>query len=155
MSFANLYKPYIAEETSCSKPLIEPRNIYKISSYVYADGEQKTLSGNESAYIFVLGISPDKVISCIKLSEVKPDRFFKWMKPLFKKGITEKIWQEAKSLDDVLIKTDRTGSKLFNSFVKSSTIYNQNPTPYRTYTLKGIRQVKEVKFKQDFLKTLV
>lgn len=155
MPFANQYKPYIAEEVSVSKSLIKPRNIYKITSYVYADGAQKNLSGNNTAYVFVLGITTDKKISCIKFSEIKPDKFFRWLKPLFRKGITDKKWEEAEKLNELIIVSDKTGSKLFNQFVKTHSIYNANPDSYRTYSLQGIKQVQEVKLKTEFLKTLV
>jgi hypothetical protein len=83
MPFANLYKSYIEEEVGVGKTAIKPRNVYIIESYVYADGKQKSFSGNNTAYVFVIGISPEKVISCIKLSEIKPDKFFKWLQQLF------------------------------------------------------------------------
>ncbi len=82
MPFENLYKSYIEAEVSVGKTAIKPRNVYIVESYVYADGKQKSFSGNNTAYIFVIGISPEKVISCIKLSEIKPDKFFKWLQPL-------------------------------------------------------------------------
>lgn len=154
MPFANQYKPFVSEEKSVAKSLIKPRNIYKITSYVYSDGKQKSFSGNETAYIFVLGITPDKKISCVKMSEIKPDKFFRWLKPLFRKGITEKKWEEAEKLNELLIVTDKGGSKLFNQFLKTNNIYNANPNSYRTYSLQGIKQVQEVRLRTDFLKTL-
>ena len=155
MPFGNQYKPFVADEVSVSKSLIRPRNIYKITSYVYSDGTQKNLSGNETAYVFVLGLTTDKKISCVKMSEMKPDKFFRWLKPLFRKGITEKKWQEAEKLNELLIVADKTGSKLFNQYVKTNNIYSANPNSYRTYSLQGIKQVQEVKLRTDFLKTLV
>jgi hypothetical protein len=55
----------------------------------------------------------------------------------------------------LIIVSDRNGSKLFNQFVKTHSIYSANPDSYRTYSLQGIKQVQEVKFKTEFLKTLV
>ena len=107
MPFANLYKSYIEQEVGVGKTAIKPRNVYIIESYVYADGKQKSFSGNNTAYIFVIGISPEKVISCIKLSEIKPDKFFKWLQPLFNPGITEEAWKKSKTLDEVLKKSGK------------------------------------------------
>ena len=154
MPFANLYKSYIEAEVSVGKTAIKPRNVYIVESYVYADGKQKSFSGNNTAYVFVIGISPEKIISCIKLSEIKPDKFFKWLQPLFNPGITNEAWEKSKTLDEVLKKSGKDGSGLFAQFVKTSPIYNLNPTPYRTYSLQGIKQASEVKFKKDFLKSI-
>ena len=154
MPFANLYKAYIEEEIGIGKTAIKPRNVYVIESYVYADGKQKSFSGNNTAYVFVIGISPEKILSCIKLSEIKPDKFFKWLQPLFNPGITEEAWGKSKTLDELLKKGGKDGSGLFNQFVKTSPIYNLNPTPYRTYSLSGIKQASEVKFRKDFLKSI-
>lgn len=151
MPFSLQYTKFIESEEPVAKSKVLPRNIYKISSYKYADGKQKTLSGIDTAYIFVLGIF-DKKISCIKMSEIKPDKFFNFLKPIFKKGLTEENWNSAKQLEDLLILSDKQGKKMVNLVQQNSAIYNNNPNPYRTYTLTGIKQISEVKIKTEILK---
>ncbi len=154
MPFALQYKPLIESETSVSKTLVLPRNVYRINSYKYSDGKQKTLSGTTSTLVFVIGRTPDKKLSCIKISDIKPEKFFDWLKKLYIKGLTEEMWNKAEKLEDLIVKADVGGNKIFNSFVKSdSIIYGDNPNIYRTYTLSGIKQIEEVKFKKDVLKS--
>jgi hypothetical protein len=154
MPFALQYKPLIESETSVSKTLVLPRNVYRINSYKYADGKQKTLSGTTSTIVFVIGRTPDKKLSCIKISDIKPERFFKWLNKLYIKGLTEEKWTNAEKLEDLIIDADVKGSKIFNSFVKPDAVmYGDNPNIYRTYSLTGIKQIEEVKFKKDVLKS--
>jgi hypothetical protein len=103
MPFALQYKPLIESETSVSKTLVLPRNIYRINSYKYSDGKQKTLSGTSSTLVFVIGKTPDKKLSCIKISDIKPERFFKWLTKLYIKGLTEEKWTKAEKLEDLII----------------------------------------------------
>jgi hypothetical protein len=151
MSFSARYLPFIDTEEAVSKTLVRPRNIYKIVSYEYIDGKTKTLTGPKASYVFVLGIF-EKKLNCIKLSEVRPEKFFDWFKTIFRKSLTEENVMEAERLDDLIILGDRQGNKLFNSYVKGKQIYNQNPCPYRTYSLDGIKQISEIKFKKEILK---
>jgi len=154
MPFALQYKPLIESETSVSKTLVLPRNIYRINSYKYSDGKQKTLSGTSSTLVFVIGKTPDKKLSCIKISDIKPERFFKWLTKLYIKGLTEEKWTKAEKLEDLIIAADMKGNKIFNSFVKpDAAIYGDNPNLYRTYNITGIKQIEEVKFKKDVLKS--
>jgi hypothetical protein len=154
MPFALQYKPLIESETRVSKTLVLPRNVYRINSYKYSDGKQKTLSGTTTTLVFVIGKTPDKKLSCIKISEIKPEKFFKWLQKLYIKGLTEEKWIKAEKLEELLIESDIKGSKIFNSFVKPDTIiYGDNPNIYRTYNLTGIKQIEEVKFKKDVLKS--
>ena len=154
MPFALQYKALIESETSVSKTLVLPRNVYRINSYKYADGKQKTLSGTTSTIVFVIGRTPDKKLSCIKISDIKPERFFKWLNKLYIKGLTEEKWANAEKLEDLIIEADVKGSKIFNSFVKPDAVmYGDNPNIYRTYSLTGIKQIEEVKFKKDVLKS--
>jgi len=150
MPFSAQYKPLIESEEAVSKSRVLPRNIYKISSYRYADGTQKTLSGIETAYVFVLGIF-DKKLSCIKISEIKPEKFFKWLKPTFKSGLTVEQFDSAQKLEELLILADKPGKKMVN-LLQQSSLYNNNPNPYRTYTLAGIKQITEIRIKKDILK---
>ena len=151
MQFSLQYKPLIESESSLSKTMIRPRNIYKINSYKYKDGVTKSLAGFETSIVFVIGISPEKVVSCLKITLIKPDLFFKWLKKLVRAGLSEEEMQNTESLEDLIIVDNRDGKKIFNQFVKSSRLYIQNPPAYRTYLLKNIKNIEEVKIKKEIL----
>ena len=98
--------------------------------------------------IFILGIFYSKFyIKHFAKNEVFEQK-------LYIKGLTEEKWTNADKLEDLLIEADIKGNKIFNSFVKpDATIYGDNPNLYRTYSLTGIKQIEEVKFKKDVLKS--
>lgn len=151
MSFTLQYNKFIESEKGVSKTLISPRNVYRINAYKYVDGKTKSLSGMESALVFVLGISSDKKISCVKISLIKPDIFFKFLKKMFIKGLDEEKVKSASKLEELLVLSDKGGKKLFSSFLKGDSIYDKEPDSYRTYTLDGIKSVDEVSFKKEIL----
>jgi hypothetical protein len=151
MPFSQRYNSLILEKKNIGKRLIKPKNIYKIDSYKYADGDVKSLSGKTTSLIFCLGIFDGKV-SCIKIGNLQPNIFFRWIKPILKKGLTAENFDDYESLSDLCIDSDLRGSKLFNSFVKNSTIYNIDPSLYRTYNLSGIKIIEEVKLSAESLK---
>ena len=80
MQYYRDYKPIISEELGVGPNLIKPRNIYKINSYKYIDGKTKSLAGNDTSLVFVIGVSPEKVISGIKINMIKPNIFYRWFK---------------------------------------------------------------------------
>jgi hypothetical protein len=151
MSFSARYLPYIEKEEAVSKSLIRPRNLYKIVSYEYIDGKTKTLTGPKTSYVFVIGIF-EKKLSCIKVSELRPDKFFEWFKTIFKKALTEEKVMESERLDDLIVFGDKQGNKIFNTYVKGKQIYTQTPCPYRTYSLDGIKQISEIKLKKEIIR---
>jgi hypothetical protein len=155
MPFALQYKLLIESESSISKTMIKPRNIYKINSYKYKDGKTKSLAGVETSLVFIIGISPDKIVSCLKISLIKPDIFFKWLKTLIRAGLNEEELQKAESLDDIILLDNKNGEKIFNQFVKRSRLYLQTPSTYRTYLLKNIKNIEEVKIKKEILLTFL
>ena len=124
---------------------------YKIVYYEYADGTAKTLSGPKTAYVFVIGIY-DKKLVCLKISEMRPDKFFLWLKTIFQKSLTDERIDESKRLDEITIRSDRNGSTLYNRYVSGKSILTQGKNPYRTYNIDGIRQISEVIIKKDILK---
>lgn len=151
MPFSLQYKPLIESENSISKTMVRPRNIYKINSYKYKDGNTKSLAGVETSIVFVIGISPDKIVSCLKITLIKPDIFFKWLKTLVRAGLSNEEIQKAESLEDIIVLDSKDGKKIFNQFVKNSRLYIQNPQPYRTYLLKNIKNIEEVTIKKEIL----
>jgi hypothetical protein len=131
--------------------MIRPRNIYKINSYKYKDGVTKSLAGFETSIVFVIGISPEKVVSCLKISLIKPLLFFRWLVTLFEAGLSEEEIRNAELLEDLIVLDAKDGKKIFNQFVKRSRLYVQTPTPYRTYLLQNIKNIEEVKIKKEIL----
>ena len=116
MSFVLQYKNLIESEVKLSKSQIKPRNIYRILVYEYADGERKSLAGAKSTLVFVVGIF-EKQLFCLKISEIKPEKFFLWLKNVFKKTLTEQDIDESEHLMDVLVLGDRSGKKIYSSYV--------------------------------------
>ena len=53
---------------------------------------------------------------------------------------------------ELLVKADKSGKKLYSSYVKPSTIAKGPTNPYRTYNISGITIVQEVKIKKEILK---
>ena len=151
MPFSLQYKPFIEKEDPISKILVRPKNIYKIVYYQYADGTAKTLSGPKTAYVFVIGIY-DKKLICLKISEMRPDKFFLWLKGIFQKSLTNERIDESKRLDEITIRSDRNGNALFSRYVKGKAIVTQGKNPYRTYNMDGIQQISEITISKDTLK---
>jgi hypothetical protein len=151
MPFSLQYKPFIEKEDPISKILLRPKNIYKIVYYQYADGTAKTLSGPKTAYVFVIGIY-DKKLICLKISEMRPDKFFLWLKTLFQKSLTNERIDESKRLDEITIRSDRNGNAIFSRYVKGKAIVTQGKNPYRTYNMDGIQQISEITISKDTLK---
>jgi len=149
MPYSNQYNIFIQELKPASKATLKPKNVYKIVSYDYADGSSKQLTGVKTSYVFVIGIFDGK-LNCVKISEFTPVKFFSWLKGLFQTTLTEQKIMEAEHLRDVIIRSDKAGSRMFNN-LKSSPLYNINPTPYRTYNLSGIKQIQEIVFKKSKL----
>lgn len=150
MPFTQQYNKIIDSEQSISKNLIRPRNVYKITSYEYTDGKTKSLRGNNTAIVFVTGIY-EKKLNCLKISLIKPEEFFKWLQKLFVKGMTQETFDSSEKLEDVLILSDKSGSTLFESYIKNKKIGSASESIYRTYNLSGIKQIEEVKIKKNFI----
>lgn len=153
MPFALQYKSLIESEEKVAKTLIKPRNIYRISQYTYADGEKKTLIGNKTSIVFVLGIA-DQKLYCIKITQIKPDKFFGFVKTLLKSNANDKSVDDAELFSDLLIKASKAGTKIFSIF-KNTPIYKGNANAFRTYNIKGINQISLVNFKKDIIKDYI
>ena len=157
MAFANLYNKLVKEEVNVGKNLLIPRNVYKIVSYQYVDGTLGSFNGPKSAYVFLIGITPDKVLHCLKISEVQPPKFFNWLKLNIKKGVKNEDIQkylDESNMSEMITPDNRLGTKIFQK-AKSNVIYRQQPGTYRTYLLKNVKVIKKVKFDtEEVLKIL-
>jgi hypothetical protein len=148
MPFTLQYNKLIESEKSVSKTNIIPRNLYRINSYTYADGTKKNLSGAKSTIVFVFGKDAQTIYG-LKVNEIKPDKFFLWLKTILVK--TPIDWKTIQELDEAIILSDKAGSKLFNSYIKGKPIYNNAKPTYRTYTIKGISNIERIYLKKDVL----
>lgn len=154
MQYYRDYKPIIKEELGVGPNLIRPRNIYKINSYKYLDGKTKSLAGNDTSLVFVIGISPEKIVSGIKINMIKPDIFYRWFKKLFQPGLTEEAIDNSEDLDELLILDNKDGKKIFSQFIRPTAFYRKEPSVYRTYILKNIKSAEEIKIKKEVLKKI-
>lgn len=151
MGLANLYNKFIKNESITPKSKLIPRKVYKITSYEYVDGKLVNYSGNKSAIVFLIGITPDKMLHCLKISEVQPIKFFNWLKLNMKKGLKyEEIEKliETNAFEELLLPDNRLGLKTFQK-AKNNIIYQQQPGTYRTYFLNNVKSIKNVYFNPD------
>ena len=151
MGLANLYNKFIKNESIAAKSKLIPRKIYKITSYEYIDGKLVNYSGNKSAIVFLIGITPDKMLHCLKISEVQPIKFFNWLKLNMKKGLEYdeiKKLVETNAFEQLLMPDTRMGAKTFQK-AKNNIIYQQQPGTYRTYFLKNVKSIKDIYFNPD------
>jgi hypothetical protein len=133
---------------------LNPRNFYRISRYAYADGDVKSLSGNNSSLVFVIGVHDEKV-NCIKLNEVSVEIFTRWFPTLLKPTTKAEDVDTMEMTSDLIIEGDRSGKGLFDSKIKGRSIYNANPRPYRTYNLDGLQYIQEIKLKSETIKEML
>jgi len=153
MANANLYKKYIKKQVPAIKTNLKTRNIYKIESYEYVDGTKKIFRGPDASLVFLIGISPDKKLSVIKFSEVIPDRFFRWLKTMFKSSVTCKQIKKAIGNDEfetLLLSDTMKGGATFSK-LKSDTLYKTDPSAFRTYTLKGIKSISYLYLDETYI----
>jgi hypothetical protein len=136
MAYANLYRKYIKKQVPAVKTSLKTRNIYKIESYEYVDVTKKNFRGPDASLVFLVGISPDRKLSVIKFSEVVPDRFFRWLKTMFKSSVTCKEIKQAignEEFETLLLSDTMKGGATFSkcTFDKSAaavTMLASNPS---------------------------
>lgn len=131
-----------------------PRNFYRISRYEYSDGDTKSLVGNESSLVFVIGVFENKV-NCIKLNEVRPEVFIRWFPTILKPSLKVEDIDKANSLDEIVIFDSLDGNVLFESKIKTHPIYRQEPRPYRTYNLDGLKYIQQIQLKKEVIKSFI
>jgi len=153
MANANLYKKYIKKQVPAIKTNLKTRNIYKIESYEYVDGTKKIFRGPDASLVFLVGISPDKKLSVIKFSEVVPDRFFRWLKTMFKSSITCKEIKKAigdGEFETLMLSDTMKGGATFSK-LKTDGLYKTDPSAFRTYTLKGIKSISYLYLDETYI----
>jgi hypothetical protein len=153
MANANLYRKYIKKQVPAVKTNLKTRNIYKIESYEYVDGTKKIFRGPDASLVFLVGISPDKKLSVIKFSEVVPDRFFRWLKTMFKSSVTCKQIKQAigaGEFETLMLSDTMKGGATFSK-LKTDTLYKTDPSAFRTYTLKGIKSISYLYLDETYI----
>jgi hypothetical protein len=153
MAYANLYRKYIKKQSPAQKSNLKTRNIYKIESYQYVDGHKGTFKGPDASLVFLVGITPDRKLSCIKFSEVIPDKFFRWLKTLFKSSVTCQQIRAAIGSGDfekLLVEDTKKGAAIFSK-LKTDRLYKSDPTAFRTYELKGIKSISYLYLDDKFI----
>ena len=153
MANANLYRKYIKKQVPAVKTNLKTRNIYKIESYEYVDGTKKIFRGPDASLVFLVGISPDKKLSVIKFSEVVPDRFFRWLKTMFKSSVTCKQIKQAigaGEFEKLMLSDTMKGGATFSK-LKTDTLYKTDPSAFRTYTLKGIKSISYLYLDETYI----
>jgi hypothetical protein len=153
MANANLYRKYIKKQVPAVKTNLKTRNIYKIESYEYVDGTKKIFRGPDASLVFLVGISPDKKLSVIKFSEVVPDRFFRWLKTMFKASVTCKQIKQAigaGEFETLMLSDTMKGGATFSK-LKTDTLYKTDPSAFRTYTLKGIKSISYLYLDETYI----
>ena len=138
--------------TRISKTSIRPYGVYKISTYKYADGKSGRLAGTEETIIFVTGVYKRKV-SALKLSNVIPDKFFKWVKKfgIASKAPLQRPEEQRVGLYEIINLFDVGGMRVYNGFIKSRSEFSDKGAAYRTYNLDGIQYATELFFKRETL----
>ena len=146
------YMKMVDNEEPYSKTAIATRNLYKLTSYKYADGTKKNLRGQNVPIIFVIGKDAQNIY-CVKLNEILPSRFIQWASSAAAKNIDINT---VKELDEIIVKSDKQGKKLFNTFIKNKTIYRdqKRESTYRVYKIKGITGIYQLNLMPEIFKKI-
>jgi len=149
MAFTRQYKTFLRPERRVPRSQIRPRNIYRITTY--RGGDPATKGGEDTRYIFVIGIVGHKV-HAIKLNPIRPIDFTNFINKLRDKRIPIGSDQ---ALELLLKKFSKDGNSLFESYIKNNTkLYSRSLANYRTYILSSIVNVYEIRFEESFLRSL-
>jgi hypothetical protein len=149
MPYTRQYEQFLKPEVRVSRSQIRPRNIYRISTY--AGGDPATKTAEQARYVFVIGKVENK-IHCIKLNEIRPVDFTKFINRLRDKRIPIESDQ---ALDELLKKFTKDGRQLFETYVKKNPkVYLSEKPNYRTYILENIQYCYEIRFEDGFLRQL-
>lgn len=147
MSYTAQYTQIMTPEKRIGRNNIIPRNIYRISTYT--GSKPVTKVGKDSRWVFVIGKVDDK-IHCIRLNDIKPLDFLKWLNKIRDKRIPIGKDQQ---LSLLLKKFSKEGTQLFESYIKNDTsVYQVGHSTYRIYKLEKIQNIWEIRFEENFLR---
>lgn len=155
----NYYNDYLklfefGKRTQAQYVKMHPQNFYRISRYTNVSGDSKSMAGKDSSLVFVIGTYDNK-INCIKLNEVKPMIFINWVSTILKPTLTSEIINNMGLFSEIVIPSDKTGNVLFESKIRTNVIYKQDPRPYRTYNLDGLKYIQQIQLNSEILTGLI
>jgi len=149
MLYTRQYTKFLRPEKRIPRAQIRPRNIYRIITY--KGGNPASKQGEESRYVFVIGIVGNKV-HCIKINPIVPLHFTELIGRLRDKRLP---LSETIRLDLMLKRFSKDGNALFDSYIKNnSKVYSRKLSNYRTYIIDKIVNVYEIRFEQEVLEGL-
>lgn len=149
MAYTRQYKELMVPEKRISRNNIVPRNIYRISTYTGSKPITKT--GDDSRWVFVIG-KVDNKIHCIRLNDIKPLEFTKWLNKVREKRTPIGRDQQ---LSLLLKKFSKEGNELFESYIKNdSHVYRPGKSTYRIYSLDKIQNIWEIRFEEGVLRQI-
>jgi hypothetical protein len=160
--FVGEWKALIANSVPISTNRIKPGNFYKLNTYQYTDGKVRSLSGQKTSHIFVIGkFSKDKntYLAALKLKGISPEWFFEDIKQALKfKPLTDKQIDNvnetySEDLDEfrhLLLKFPMDGRPLFNIIKRKRRIYEGN---YREYKFASIKSIEYIDIFSNYLKS--
>jgi hypothetical protein len=147
MSFTRQYRQIMQPEKRVSRNNILPRNIYRISTYT--GSKPVTMVNDDSRWVFVIGRVDDK-IHCIRLNEIKPLDFLKWLNKVREKRTP--IGKD-NQLSLLLKKFSKQGKELWEQYIKNDPlVYKPGKSYYRIYTMSKIQNIWEIRFEENFLR---
>ena len=151
-NYSRLYKGAIDTELRIKNTQITPMNAYRISTYIYSDGQTRSLRGVDETLIFVTGVYK-KTIYGLKLSKLKPNTFFEWTKKIVKQKDILNEDTNLISFSQLSPPFDMTGDRFYHNYIKNSGLLKKPQIPFRSYKMEGIRYVSEVYFKKEILES--
>ena len=63
--------------------------------------------------------------------------------------------EKIEKLEEILVLGDKSGSKIYEGYIKNKKIGNVNESIYRTYNLSGVKQVEEVNIDKEYIKKFI
>ena len=149
MSYIREYIQLFGVTKKIPSSRVKPRNIYKIQTY--RNGEPSTKTGNDTRYVFVIG-EVDGKIHCLKLNDIKPNKFIEFLNNIRDNRIQIKTQQD---LSDILKRFDNNGKNLFESYIKrDNLLYSKKLNNYRIYLIDKIVNIEEVLFEPNLLREI-
>lgn len=149
-NFIRDYEVLIQKEQKVQSNRLYPHRLYRLSNYVYSDGNKEALRGKDSTLLFCTGVFEGKM-SALKISMMPPDTFFKWFSKLIKNNEILESDDTLIQLDKLGPKLDRGGKRLWEGYIQNNVSLKKMGNSYRTYNLSKISNISEIFIKKQTL----
>ena len=146
VNYMSQYKPYIRKYESVPRDKVQPMNVYKIKVYKKSDDPKVVKKALEELLIFSFGIY-NKELFVVKLNNIKPMDFFKWLEKVLEYDKLKEITEETLKFRSVIKEFNRNGKDFYLQHVKTSHKIKPNN---ETYVIKELNYLKLAMF--DFQK---